>query len=248
MVATLLLTLLGARANRAWADPLTVPPASSSWERFTPTLELPRIYNPDGSLPSGAEMPGAAAVMPEAEPATALPPPDAIDPSAAPAPSSASAPAAASAPSAASGPMVTNGDLSTGGAHDAGAAQPVAGNDDGSSDPDPESALNAPSTLDPSPDPGTQNAGSRTAQNQPAPTDPFGNPIGDAQDYQEDQIDPPAVVLIPAPYYAPRRPFYGYPYYGPRLGRYSYFGRAYPHPAAPPAYRGIGSSPPWTAI
>lgn len=253
VVATLFLT--GARANRARADPLAVPPASPSWERFTPTLELPRIYNPDGSLPPDAEMP--TTVAPDTSPAGDLPAPDAAEPASASAPS-ASGPAvtpdaagrsSASVPSA-SGPAVTRGDPPTGDAHDATAAQPATKDDDQSADdaslpePDPESELSAPSALDPS-------EGIDT---------PGGNAVGSAQDYQDEQVDAPSVVLLPPPYYGPPQPIYGYPYYGPVLGRYPYFGPGYSHPfppsipsnpgfgaMPPPAYHWIGSSPPWSS-
>ncbi len=250
VAATLL--LIGAPAG--WAEPLAVPPASTGWERFDPTLELPRIYNPDGSLPPDAEMPGAV-VMPEASPATALPPPDVIEPS------SASAPGV---------PAVTHGDPPTGVDHDASATNAPAADDDDQwavsallPEPDPESALSAPSTLDPSEGIDTQGGPNRAAQNDSPPADPYGNPVGNAQDYQNEQVGAPSVVLIPPPYYGPRQPIYGYPYYGATLGRYSYFGHApsgsFPQPIPPnagfgamppPGYPWIGGSPmvPWSSM
>src|SRR5579885_1312316 len=70
MVAALMLAT--GFAGRAAAEPLTVAPASTSWERFNPTLELPRVYNSDGSLPAGAEMPDSTA-LPDAAPDSGSP-------------------------------------------------------------------------------------------------------------------------------------------------------------------------------
>jgi hypothetical protein len=55
-IATIVGLIFFTPLHPALAEPLTVP-AASSWERFDPTLEIPRIYNPDGSLPPDAEMP-----------------------------------------------------------------------------------------------------------------------------------------------------------------------------------------------
>jgi hypothetical protein len=248
-----ILAFTGARAHFAWAEPLTVAPASTSWERFDPTLELPRIYNPDGSLPPDAEMPGAA-VMPEAPPAAASPPPDAIDP------------ASASAPSP-SAPAIVHGDPPTGPDHNAGEAKPANANDDDDQssasfpEPDPESALGAPSTLDPGEGIDTASGPNRAAQNDAPLADQSGNEAGNGQDDQNEQVDAPSVVLIPPPYYGPPQPIYGYPYYGATLGRYSYSNVAPSRALAPvippsagfgmtppPAYRWIGSSPSWSSM
>ncbi len=206
-LAAAILLLIGARPGQAWAEPIAIPPASAStsWERFDPTLELPRIYNPDGSLPPNAEMPGPA-VMPEASPDAALPAPDAIKPA-----SSSSAPPA-------SVPIVTRGDPPSGdGGHGAAAHNAAAHDDDESADgpslpePAPESALSAPSELDPSDGTDTGDDDSRAAENNPPLTDPSGNPVGNAQDYQNEQVDAPAMVLMAPPYYGPRQPINGYP-------------------------------------
>lgn len=261
-LAVAVLTFAGARAPIAWAEPLAVAPASTSWERFDPTLELPRIYNPDGSLPPGAEMPGSA-VMPEASPAAASPPADATDPTSAATlpPPDAIDPASASAPSP-SVPAIAHGDPPTGPDANAGATKP-AGDDDDQADvlpePDPESALGAPSTLDPNEGIDSLGVPNRAVQN--GSVDPYGNPIGSGQDDQNEQVDAPSVVLIPPPYYAPAQPIYGYPYYGATLGRYSYSNVAPsralapaipPNPGfgitPPPAYRWIGSSPSWSSM
>lgn len=263
-LAVAMLAFAAARTHSAWADPLAVAPASStSWERFDPTLELPRIYNPDGSLPPDAEMPGAA-VMPDASPGDASPPADDTDPAAATAPppsdpadpATAAAlpppdaidPAAASAPSP-SVPAVAHGDPPVGPDPNAGAAKSAGDDDDAAlPEPDPESVLGAPSTLDPSEGIDTQGVPSRAVQNDSA--DPSGNG-------QDDEIDPPSVVLVPPPYYGPPQPIYGYPYYGAAMGRYSYSNVAPPSTIAPagagfgvppPAYRWIGNSPSWTSM
>lgn len=267
-LAVAMLAFASARTHLAWADPLAVAPASTSWERFDPTLELPRIYNPDGSLPPDAEMPGAA-VMPEAAPvdasspaddtdpaaATALPPSDPVDPGAAAAlpPPDAIDPAGASAP-APSVPAVAHGDPPVGPDPNAGAAK--SGDDDDAAlpEPDPESVLGAPSTLDPNEGIDTPGIPSRAVQNDS--TDPNGN----GQDDQDDEIDAPSVVLVPPPYYGPPQPIYGYPYYGATMGRYSYSNVAPSRAIAPatspgtsfgmppPAYRWIGNSPSWTTM
>jgi hypothetical protein len=269
-LAVAILAFAGGCTDSAWADPLAVAPASStSWERFDPTLELPRIYNPDGSLPPGAEMPGAA-VMPEASPGDASPPPGDTDPAAAtaPPPSDPADPAAAAAlpppdaidPAAASAPSpsapspsvppVAHGDPPVGPDPNAGTTEPAAAEDD-DAEPDPESELAEPSRLDPSEGIDTEGVPSRAGQNDSS--DPSANGQGD----QDEEVDPPSVVLIPPPYYGPPQPIYGYPYYGPTLGRYSYSNVA-PPPATPPgaagyrmpppAYRWIGNSPSWTSM
>jgi len=255
MVAALMLAT--GFAGRAAAEPLTVAPASTSWERFNPTLELPRVYNSDGSLPAGAEMPDSTA-LPDAAPDSGSPDASAS----APAPDGAGPAASEAEPG---GPTVTNGDPPLAdGHHDGAGASGAAGsgnqsieNDGSLPEPDPETALGAPSTLDPTDgtDYGPQNA--------TAGVDPNGNPVGDARDYQNEQIDAPSVVLIPPPYYGPpRQPMYGYPYYGPVVGAYSSFGRtpgaALPPPIPdnarfgampPPGYPWIGGSAmvPWSA-
>jgi hypothetical protein len=165
--------------------------------------------------------------------------------------------------------MITHGDPPTGDGHDADAANPS--NNDESADggrslpePDPESALSAPSMLDPSEGIDGQGGLNRAAQDNSPLTDTDGNPVGNAQDYQNEQVDAPSVVLIPppSPYYGPRQPLYGYPNYGTPLGRYPSVGRAYsrmlsqPIPPnvgfgamPPPGYPWIGGSPmvPWSA-
>jgi hypothetical protein len=230
------------------AEPLAIPAASNSWERFDPTLELPRIYNPDGSLPPNAEMPGEA-VMPDVSAVPTLPPPDAIEP------------ASASAPRP---PAVTRGDPPAAAAaarapndqdqRDQDQNDPNDRNDDATLNAslhelDPEAALNAPSTLDPS----------------QGLNDPSGAAVGNAQAYQNQQVDPPAVVLIPPPFYyrrfpGQRPPPYGYRYYGPALGRFPYPAHRGPLPQPippnasfgampPPGYPWIGGSPmvPWSS-
>jgi hypothetical protein len=254
-VAGAMLLIYGLSAKGASAEPLTVAPVTSGWERFNPTLELPRIYNPDGSLPSGAEMP---ALTPDDSPVdTNLPPPDPIDPSTSDSAPSVPAPIT---------PAVTHGDppVADGHHHDA-ASNAAGGGDDASAEgggfpePDPETLLSAPSALDPT-DGTDQGVPTGNAENNAA--DPSGNTTGNAQNNQNQQVDVPSVVLIPPPYYGAPVPAYGYPYYGPVLGRYPSFG---PAPAAsvpaippnvrfgvmpPPGYPWIGALPmvPWSAI
>ncbi|MBF6569338.1 MAG: hypothetical protein IVW54_10740 [Candidatus Binataceae bacterium] len=205
--ALLLITTIGLiffmPVNPVFADPLTVPAASTSWERFDPTLEIPRIYNPDGSLPPNAEMPFA--VMP-ASPATS-------------ASSTASSPASESLPIASSGASSSNVNNPPG-------ASSATGNSS-TPDADPESALNAPSGLDP---------------NNVA--------IGNAEDYQAGQVSAPAVEMMPVPY-AVGVPMYQNPYYGNLApgypAAYAPYGSA-PQPIQPyvfgamnaPGYRRIG--------
>ncbi len=231
IVAVAALLIYGLPATPASAEPLTVAPVGSGWERFNPTLELPRIYNSDGSLPSDAEMP---ALTPDESPDTTLPPPDAIDPSA-----SESAPGTPASGT----PALTRGDPPTSdGHHHAAASNAAAGGDDESAEdasfpePDPETMLSAPSALDPT---------DGTDQGVQTGAAPDGNnPVGSAQDYQDQQVDAPSVVLIPPPYYGAPLPAYGYPYYGPALGGYSSFGHVPAGPPAIPANAGFGVMPP----
>jgi hypothetical protein len=176
-------------------------------------------------MPDSTALPEAA---PESvSPETALPAPDTIEP--------------AATEAAPSGPTVTHGDPPLADGHHGAASNGAAGNGNQSAadddvslpEPDPETVLSSPSALDPTD--GTDYGAA-----------PGGDSVGDARDYQNEQVDTPSVVLIPPPYYGPpRQPMYGYPYFGPALGSYSSFGsRAGSMPPPIPANARFGAMPP----
>lgn len=222
-IATIVGLICFTPLHPALAEPLTVPAASTSWERFDPTLEIPRIYNPDGSLPPDAEMP--IAVTPAGPDTSAS--------------STASSGASGTASSGASGVSVSN-------PPGASSASSAATGASSASDTDPEAALNAPSGLDP-------NNGMNSPQNENgswSADDTNGMALGDANNYQAGQINAPVIEMMPVPYIM-GAPIYPYPYYGNLApgypAAYAPYGSA-PQPLQPnvfgamnaPGYRRIG--------